>query len=239
MYLRARLLPLKALTFNAMQEILFNCPHCKNPLYIDTTAQGTQIICPLCHRPFDVPAAVHHSTRKRRVAMGATVAVVILCAFAWFAATKQSEAVDLGSTGSMLTGTWYTTNGTGRILVFGPDASVRLFATATKGTFFNNSTYDGTNVGFVLEGAKPKPILRFLKRNLEAQGTVDEIFRLIGIADEQMILERISKNPSQRKTVLRRLDVTCLTSDEVIKKLPPDGYVFVPSDTTTVNINDF
>jgi hypothetical protein len=147
---------------------------------------------------------------------------------------KRTEAYK-----KQIVGTWYTANKTGRVLVFSDDGRVLMFATATRGTFLNNSTYSDGGVGFDITAGGPTAVIKFTKRDPSIQGEANEEFKLISLQGDTMVLERTTKNPTGKQTTLKRLDPALLSADAVLKRLPEDGYLFVPPGATSMNVDDF
>ena len=93
------------------------------------------------------------------------------------------------------------------MLAFAEDGRVLISATATKGTFFGNSTYSDGDAVFTIRVHDAGTILKFSKRDASVQGDVDEEFRLVSIEGDEMVLERRKDNaPTNKQTTLKRLD---------------------------------
>jgi hypothetical protein len=138
-----------------------------------------------------------------------------------------------------IVGTWYTTNRTGRVLAFTADGRVLMFATATRGTFFENSTYAEGGVGYDIVPEGSEVVLRFSKRDPAVSGDAGEEFQLVSLDGDSMVLQRKGKNSAGRQTTLKRLDPVPLDGSAVLERLPDDGYLRVPTGATSTNVDDF
>jgi hypothetical protein len=168
-----------------------------------------------------------------------TLAIVLAASIPLLGCGTTSNANRAETYKKQIVGTWYTANKTGRVLVFTDDGRVLMFATATRGTFFDNSTYSDGGVGFDISADGPTDVIKFTKRDPSRSGDADEEFKLVSLEGDTMVLERTTKNQTGKQTTLKRLDPAPLSADAVLKRLPADGYLFVPPGADSMNVDDF